>query len=261
MSSKRSTRRVAKTVRDLDLSVPKVIQEEDLQALFDAYGLTPSQQTRMAAFLKDLIHEFGNEITKVQKRRTRADDRKNLAHAIERLSEARRYLKACGPIGQAIIRNNISHLGEMFSAGWIRQAFPKFELPNETYKAGNSRSRLTPRHGEQVYIEEHTVQDRRLFARSQNISLVSAALSEIHQSLEEALRRSKRRGGRNKAELRSYFLMYLAEIWRQIGRDPWATGEFKFPQFSKDVLSYIGWPTSGLRAVISKALADFQTRS
>jgi hypothetical protein len=261
MSSKRSINRVAKPVRDLDLRIPRIIQEKDLLALSDAYDLTLSQQIQMADFLNKLIPAFGAAITKRRRLRTRADDRKNLENAIERLSEAQRYLKACGPIGQAIIRSNISHLGEMFSASWIHQAFPKFELPNELYKAANSRSRFTPRHGEQVYIEEHTVQDRRLFARSQNISLVSAALNEIHKSLEEALRRGKKRGGRNKAELRSYFIMNLAEFWKQIGRDPWITGAFEFPQFSEDVLNYTGWPTSGLRPVIGKALAILATRS
>lgn len=212
MTSKGSACRVAKTVRDSDLNIPKIIQERDLQALFEAYDLTPSQQTQMAAFLKELIHVFGSEIANRQQRRTRADDRKNLQHATERLSEAQRYLKTCGPIGQTIVRNNISDLGEMFSAGWIRQAFPKFELPKTAYGAVNSRSRLTPRHGEQVDIEERTVQHRRLFARSQNISFVSAVLGEIRKSLEEALRRGKRRGGRNKAELRSYFIMSFCSV-------------------------------------------------
>jgi hypothetical protein len=182
MTSKRSIRRIVKPVRDSDLDVPKMIQENDLQALFEAYDLTPPQQTQMAALVTKLVHAFGTEIANRQQRRTRADDRKNLRHAAERLSEAQRYLKACGPIGQTIIRNNISDLGEMLSAGWIRQAFPKFELPKETYGAVDPRSRLPPRHGEQVDIEEHTVRHRRLFASSQNISLASAVLGEIRQS-------------------------------------------------------------------------------
>ena len=49
MTSKGSACRVAKTVRNLDLNIPKIIQERDLQALFEAYDLTPSQQTQMAA--------------------------------------------------------------------------------------------------------------------------------------------------------------------------------------------------------------------
>jgi hypothetical protein len=258
MSRKRSTPRAANTVRDVDLNIPKDIQEREMQALFEAYGLETNQQLKMASLLKDLIHEFGNEINNIRRRRTRADDRKNLTHAIERLSEAQRYLKACGPIGQTITRKNISYLGEMFSAGWIRQAFPEFELPKETYEAVNSRSRMIPR-VEQVYVEEHTLQERYLFARRQNISLVSAVLGEIQQSLKEALQQGKGRGGRSKAEVRHYFIMNLAEFWKQIGRDPWATGEFR--QFSEHVLNYVGWPTSGLRATINKALADFSTRS
>jgi hypothetical protein len=259
MSVKKSTRRVAKTVRDLDLSIPKPIQQNDLMALFEAYGMTPAQRTQMAASLNDLINVFGTEVTKVQQRRTRADDRKNLAHAIERLSEAQWYLEACGPIGQTIVRNNISKLGEMFSAGWIRREFPEFALSKETYEAP-PRSRMSRSRGEQVYVEEHSLQERCLFARLQNISLVSAALGEIHQSLEEALRSGKQRGGRNKAELRYYFIMNLAEFWKQIGRDPWATGEFQFPQFCEHVLNYSGWPTSGLRATIRKALEGLSNR-
>ncbi len=139
MSSKRSIRRVAKPVRDLDLSIPKIIPAKDLQALFEAYDLTPSQQTRMAAFLEKLIYEFGNEIAKVKQRRTRADDRKKLRNSIERLFQAKRYLKACGPIGQTIIRNNISHLGEMWSANWIRKTFSKFDLPKEMYNTDGQR--------------------------------------------------------------------------------------------------------------------------
>jgi hypothetical protein len=244
------------------LNIPKDIQEKELQALFEAYGLETNQRLKMASLLKNLIGEFENEIKKIRKRRTRSDDRKNLRHAIERLSESQRYSKACGPIGQTIIINNISHVGEMLSAGWIRQAFPEFfELPKETCKAVNSRSRLTPRYGEQVYVEEHTVQDRRLFARSQNKYLISAVLEEIQQSLEKALRQSKELGGRRKAEIRHYFIMNLAEFWRQIGRDPGATGAFQFPQFCEDVVKYVGWPASGLRATIRKALKDFATRS
>jgi hypothetical protein len=257
MSSKKSTQ----PVRDVDLNIPKNIQEDELQALFEAYGLTTNQRLKMAFLLKNRIDYFGKQIKQLRKRRTRADDRKNLRHTVKKLLEAQHYLKACGPIGQTIIRNNISHLGEMFSAGWIRQAFPEFELPKETYKAVNSRSRLTPRHGEQVFVEEHTVQDRHFLARSQNISLVSAALGAIQQSLEAALRQGKERGGRRKAELRHYFIMDLAESWKQIGRDPWATGAFEFPQFSEAVLDCVGWPTSGLRAMIRKALEDFSTRS
>ena len=262
MSSKRSTRRVAKTVRDLDLSVPKVIQQGEMQALFEAYDLTPSQQAQMEAFLKELVHEFGNEVTKVQQRRTRADDRKNLTRAIERLSEAQRYLNACGTIGRTIVRNNISNIGEMLSAGWISQAFTEFALPRETYKAIDPRSQFfRSARSEQVYVEENTLQHRRHFARSQNLLLVSATLVEIQQSLSEGLRRGKGRGGRMKAELRHYFIMSLASLWKEIGRDPWATGDFQFPQFSEDVLTYVGWPIPGLRATIRKALQDLSTRS
>lgn len=260
MMSKRAPPRIAKTVRDVDLGIPKAIPQRDMEALFEAHGLTASQQTQTEAFLRKLIHEFGNEITKVRRRRTRADDRKKLKHAIERLSEAQRYLKTCGPIGQTIVRNNISHLGEMFSSSWTRQTFPKFEFPKQTYASVNPRSRTSPRE-ERVHIEEHTLQYRRQFARSQNISLVSAALGEIHNSLEEALRRGKKRGGRNKAELRPCFIMNLADFWKQIGRDPWATGSFQFPQFCEHVLNYVGWPTTGLRATISKALANLSERS
>jgi hypothetical protein len=249
-------------VRDVDLNIPKDIQEEQLQALFDAYGLETNQRLKMASLLKDLIDVFGIQIKKIRNRRTRSDDRKNLGNAIERLSEAHRYLKACGPIGQTIILNNISHVGEMLSAGWMRQAFPElFELPKETYKAISSKSRLTPKYGEQVYVEEHTVQHRRLFARSLHISLVSAVLDEIKQSLERALRRSKELGGRRKAEIRHVFIMNLAEFWRRIGRDPMATGAFQFPQFCENVIEYVGWPASGLRAAIRKALEDYATRS
>ena len=67
MSVKKSTRRVAKTVRDLDLSIPKPIQQNDLMALFEAYGMTPAQRTQMVASLNDLINVFGTEVTKVQK--------------------------------------------------------------------------------------------------------------------------------------------------------------------------------------------------
>jgi len=256
MSSKRSTQRAALTVRDVDLKIPRDIQEKDLQALSEAYGLTKSEQRQMAAFLKELIYEFGGHISKVRQGRTRFEDRNNLADAIKQLSRARWHLEACGPVGRTVARNNLSHLGEMFSAGWICQTFPKSaHIPSkEIYEAVNPRSRLTPRFGEQVYVEEHTLQNRRLFARSLNITLVSAVLCEIQQSLEEALRRDKKSGGRSEAKLRSYFIMNLAEFWKQIGRDPFATGKFKFSQFSEHVLNYVGWPTTGLRATIKKAL-------
>ncbi|MCK1656935.1 hypothetical protein [Bradyrhizobium sp. 151] len=240
--------------------IPKAIPQRDMEALFEAYGLTSSQGTQMEAFLMKLIHEFGNEIIRLRRRRTRADDRKKLTHAIARLSEAQRYLKTCGPIGRTIVRNNISHLGEMFSFSWARKAFPAPEFPKQPYASVNPRSRRSPRE-ERVHIEEHTLQYRRQLARSQNIALVSAALGHIHNSLEEALRQGKSRGGRNKAELRSYFVMNLADFWQQIGRDPCATGSFEFPQFSEHVLRYVGWPTSGLRPTIRKALAGLSERS
>jgi hypothetical protein len=221
----------------------------------------------MTASLKKLIHEFGIEITKNKKRSTRADDLKNLRKASDRLLETQRYLKTCGPIGRAMIRSNISHVGAMLSANWIRQTFSEFDPPREIYNADGQRragAEVAGRRfarGEQVYVEEHTLRHRYFFARRQNISLVSAVLSEIQQSLDEALRGGKERGGRRKAVIRHYFIISLAEFWQQMGRDPWAKGAFEFPQFSEHVLSYVGWPTSGLRATLRKALEDFSARS
>lgn len=238
MSRKRSTPPATKPVRDLDLPVPKQIQEEQLKDLFEAYDLDPKQRLEMTSQLKDLINAIGSSIKRIREQHTRSDDRKNLRHAIERLSEAQRSLKACGPIGQTIIINNISHFGEMLSAGWMRQAFPEL-----------------------IEHPKHTVQNRRLFARSLHISLVSAVLEGIQQSLERALRQSKELGGRRKAQIRHVFIMNLAVFWGRIGRDPMATGAFQFPQFCENVIEYVGWPASGLRATTRKALKDFATRS
>ena len=149
----------------------------------------------------------------------------------------------------------------MLSTDWLRHAFPKFDLPKELYRAGRSGSRLIPRHGEPVDIEEHTIQYRRLFVRSQPTSLVATVLEAIDQSLKEALRNGKKRAGRKNAELRIYFIMNLASLWEAIGRDPLANGPYQFPQFSEHVLNYVGWPTSGLTSVIRKARTNLVARS
>ncbi|MCP1746471.1 hypothetical protein ABIF65_008562 [Bradyrhizobium japonicum] len=258
MASKRSASGVAKTVRDVDLSPPRAIRDHDFLALSGSYGLTSTKQAQVEVFLKMLIDEFRIEVAKIRKQRTRADDRKNLKRAIECLSNAKFHLDACGRIGRTITRDSISDLGQMLTAGWISRASPKFGLPKQSYNIA-SRGRELPR-AERVYIEEHTLQHRRLFARSENISLVSAVLREIQSSLDEALRRGTNRGGRREAVFRYYFMLNLAEVWKQIGRDPRTAGAFQFPQFCEDVLVYIGWPTSGLRAIIRKAVAHSMSR-
>ncbi|WP_441232777.1 hypothetical protein [Bradyrhizobium sp. 1200_D9_N1_1] len=229
-----------------------------MQALFEAYGLTSTEQDQVAVFLKTLIDEFKNEMTRIRGQRTRDDDRKHLTRAKDYLSKAKYYLDACGLIGRTMTRDSISDLGQMLTAGWISHASPKFGLPKESYNIA-SRGRELPR-AERVYIEEHTLQHRRLFARSENISLVSAVLREIQSSLDEALRRGTNRGGRREAVFRYYFVLNLAEVWKQIGRVLRTAGDFQFPQFCEDVLGYIGWPTSGLRAIVRKAVAHSMSR-
>ncbi|WP_182869567.1 hypothetical protein [Bradyrhizobium diazoefficiens] len=229
-----------------------------MQALFESYGFTSNEKAEVAVFLKTLIDEFRNEMTGIRERRTRAHDRKNLKRAIKYMSDAKYHLDACGLIGRTIARDSISDLGQMLTAGWICRASPKFELPKESYNI-TSRGRGSPR-AERVYIEEHTLQHRRLFARSESLPLVSAVLREIQSSLDEALRRDANRGGRREAVFRYYFVLKLAELWKRIGRDPRPAGPFRFSQFSEDVLGYIGWPTSGLRPQIRKAVAHSMSR-
>jgi hypothetical protein len=249
----------AERLTDANFPIPKAISKNQLQDLLEAHGFSTAETAELSARIDGLVDEYSSHMKEVRRRRSAADDKRNLKDAIKKINGAIRHLKSCGPVARQITRHNASSLGEMLSVSWLRGKFPNEDaLPPRAFAAGDRRHRSGVRRGrlreEPVYIEEHTSEARYYFAREQNLSMVSAVLSEINNSLDEALHKSKSPGGRPRCEIRHSFLIGLVLMWKQTLRDPHNLQPFL--AFCEHVFEYIGWPLAGIKRAIDKALAD-----
>jgi hypothetical protein len=258
-----SKQRKADVLKDSDFPIPNKVSRIALQELLEAHGFTVAETIVMSARLDALVEEYSTHMREQHGLRPAIDDKKNLKESVKKISDAIWHLNGCGPIGRQIARSGTSSLGEMLTVSWLRNAFPDADdLPSrESPDAGGIRTisaRSTPvrLRSKPVYIEERTREARYYFAREHSLSLIGAVLREIESSLNEALRLSKSPGGRNPCKFRHYFIINLAVIWKEIGRDIRGTGPFAFPQFCEHIFEAIGWRVDGIKRAIDKALAD-----
>jgi hypothetical protein len=259
----------AKIVTDGNLPVPRNIPQMEMKALLEAHNLDGTQGKQMAIFLQKMVDEYAKHVRDMRiRKKTRSHDQKQLKSAVKKLSQSKRLLKSCGPVGRSIIRSEISKLGGMFSLGWLRDTFPDGDVPEPEIRItdGPRRSAAGPddlsrkrRRRELADVEQHTLQARRYFVEARNLEVAASALDEIQRSIEVGLT-SSQNPGRKDAVIRHYLILQLADGWKSIGRDPFKSGGFQFQEFCEHVFEGIRWPTSGLKPAVRKAIADLIPR-
>ena len=89
--------------------------------------------------------------------------------------------------------------------------------------------------------------------------MIVAVLAELARGLDDARRRIvELPDGRKPLELREYLMAALAQLWHQLGKTPTAGMRSKFGQFCENVFDAVGWPTDGVNAALSDAIATWR---
>jgi hypothetical protein len=64
--------------------------------------------------------------------------------------------------------------------------------------------------------------------------------------------------GRKPLEYRNYLMAALAELWCRLGRQPTSGARSQFGEFCECVFVALGWPTEGVNAALSDAIAAWR---
>ena len=145
----------------------------------------------------------------------------------------------------------------MLSTQWMNES-----SPGDDYAPRRSRPLVagrTPRQGRRIFIEENSLEARRLFVRLRPQKTTSAALKKIERGLTEAIQASDlqpgSRGGRKPLEYRHFLIVNLAEIWATaLGRRVSGAPGSDFVGFCESVAVSLGWPSDGFSSAVPGAV-------
>ena len=173
-------------------------------------------------------------------------------------------LKALGPSGHLAFKASAPIVARMLAAQWIIDNFPDDDYaPRKSFPPSSFQGRQShrePLRGQKYFIEEQTLEARLQFVSHRPEKAATAALKAIAEGLDRTLRaiehQPRYRGGQKPLIHRHYFIVNLADLWTDLGREVSAGPTSQFAAFCESVASAIGWPTDGMNS----AVADARTR-
>jgi hypothetical protein len=112
-----------------------------------------------------------------------------------------------------------------------------------------------------VDVDDLSLDQRIFFARRRSRELILAILAETAEALDVARRHiAEAPDGRKPLEIRKYLMANLAELWRDLGNRPTSGMRSQFGAFCESVFEALGWPTEGVNAALSDAIATWRER-
>ena len=246
-----------------DLGPPKPISDPDFDEICGISKVPRGAQADLRLRLDTLIKIFATSIENAAQQPSLKRDANGIKRALSYIQKARTEFGTCGPAAQVALGAMAPSIGPMVSARWLRQHFPDNLLvpkPKDPPEPRGDRSRRW--RSEQYDIEDFSLNERLGFVGDWPLETTNAILHDVEHGLEAALRSLRfvpgAKGGRKPLTHRRYFLINLAEIWRELGW-PVRTGpESKFVAFCEQVLAAIDWPTDGSVSATQQAVKHWR---
>jgi hypothetical protein len=255
---------MAKKVRADQFLKPLQISARDFRALCETFHILPQDRERTKSWLDEMVVQFGGWMTREKQQPDRASDHDRLKAAYASIMEVAAALKTLGPSGRSAFKASAPIVARMLAAQWISDNFPDDEhAPRKSSLPSPSQGRQLrrePLRGQKYFIEEQTLEARVQFVSRRPENAATAALKTIAEGLDRSLRAIEYQprywGGQKPLIHRHYFIVNLADLWVDLGREVSAGPKSQFAAFCESVASAIGWPTDGMNS----AVADARTR-
>jgi len=250
-------------VRTADLSPPRKIDNADFEAICGTFKIVESQHREAREFLDEIVTVFADAIAKQRALPGRRDDRLAIQRAVREIRSAADWLnRAKGTAARTGLRATGGRIGPLVSASWLRWRFPgDAHAPDVYYWPQDARSGRSPARvpARPVDVDDLSLDQRIFFATHRNRELISAILAETAEALDNARQHIvEAPDGRKPLEYRKYLMAALAELWRRLGNRPTSGMRSKFGAFCESVFEAIGWPTEGVNAALSDAIATWR---
>jgi hypothetical protein len=261
---KPSHKPASKRARREDFGPPKLLKDEDLEAICVGFGIGEGQQAFFKSGIKKIILAIAVRINEDRSTSSRSADLDRLKSINSQLKDIIQKVDEMGPRGGLALRAISDSIGPMLSAGWISHQFPGDDLAptkslvSDDMMAGRLRPHMRERlRGPEYFIDELSLETRYQFARFRPKKTLIAILQREEQGIEAALSVIKSgpeaRGGAP-LTYRRYMLANLAKLWRSIGKQTPTSPQSEFAQFCEYVCECVGWPKRGVGSAIPKAL-------
>jgi hypothetical protein len=244
-------------ITDTNLPEPKVIDDDCLKAIFDAFAVEFERRDATKKWILNLVKQWPIEMREMRLQPSRDAERQKIEDAAGKIRQAIELLSSVGPVGRETLRSATpSPISAMLNTGWLQDKFPDEDaLPLRS--SGRAEMRSRPR-SRQVYIEEDTEEGRYYAVKHRPSQTILAILREIETAVSQSLVITKEAGGRKPATLREFFIVNLYEAWHISGK-PVGSSQV-FIDFCGAIFEGIGWPDQGLKAACRKAFDTYKSR-
>jgi hypothetical protein len=261
-----------KVVRFDELTIPKMIANEDFEDLCKTSHIPSSYRQGVKARLDELVTEFADWIARERQQPDRRSDRNRLKEALAQIDRAAATIERLGPSGGFALKAIAPFAAPMLAAQWISDRFPhdnyvphKSPLPSEGWR----QPLRPPLRGSEYFIEEYSREARFEFVSHRAVKTAAAVLKTIEAGIigaQQVLdRQHGSKGGRKPLTYRHHLFIKLfiklAELWDDIGQQVSTGPKSNFAAFCESVTVSIGWPDEGIGAAVPKAVADWRNRT
>jgi hypothetical protein len=241
MSKNREKDRV---VRASDLALPKQPTQKYFSDICYMFRIPPDARQKFRERLDSLVSETAKHMRNGRNPQNRKAERESLKRVGSQLGKIETELQRLGPFARLAHISITPYIAPMVSWTWLREKVPM-------------ASHVTPIRavdgvGLKIFDARHAVIERRSIDAAYSIfhelkAGYGAALSAIKQQ-----RGAK--GGRQPLAYRRYFIIHLALLWRETGKEVSGGLKSDFVAFVQQVIEAIGWPPHGVAAEVPKAL-------
>jgi hypothetical protein len=258
---------MAKRLRNKDFHIPKRIEDDDWQMICRTAGISSGDKLRLKVRLNDLVAALATSIGNDQRLPDRKSDRERVKEILSHIGAAVARTAKLGPAGDVTFKAISPFIASMLAAQWMNENFQ-----NDIYRPQRSplpeeSSELRPPlrtsfRAAEYFIEEHSHEARFQFVRQKPVETLAAALKQIAEGLSEVLRtftfQPRSRGGQEPLLYRHYALIYLIDMWHEIGREPSSGPKSACTAFCESVVATMGWPTRGLSSAMPDAVKHWR---
>jgi histone H3/H4 len=231
-------------VRASDLALPKQPTQKYFRDICYIFRIPADARQKFRERLDSLVSETAKDMRNGRIPQNRKAERESLKRVCSQLGKIETELQRLGPFARLAHISITPYIAPMVSWTWLREKVP---MANHV-----TPIRAVDGVGLKIFDARHAVIERRSIDAACSIfhelkAGYGAALSAIKQQ-----RGAK--GGRQPLDYRRYFIINLALLWRETGKEVSGGPKSDFVPFVQQVIEAIGWPPHGVAAEVPKAL-------
>jgi hypothetical protein len=256
---------MAKRLRKEDFPIPKRIEDDVWETICEAYGIPSADRQRLRVRLNDVTDALATWMSADRTLPGRKSDREQVKEILSHIGAAAAQTDKLGPAGHLMFKAISPFVASTLAAQWMNESFPDDDdTPRRSLPEASSGLR-PPRDSIRAltyFIEEHSHQARFEFVRRKPVETMSAVLNQIGEGLGEVLRtfdfQPRSRGGQEPLWYRHYALIYLIDMWHEMGRAPSSGPKSTCTAFCESVVVAMKWPSEGLSSAMPDAMKDWR---